>query len=135
MCFGVKLNAEQWIGIFFVIISVALGLSEFLTVRQIPMAIVDWLASYELGPVGFILLLFFRSIAAVIAPLLVVQVSVILCVAFIAVLGYDRRVAGNEAPHVPCNQPSRQIVDAARSGWNDEGDRPAAELDPRLHHL
>ncbi|MFT5431479.1 MAG: C4-dicarboxylate transporter DctM subunit [Myxococcota bacterium] len=50
-------DSASLMGSILVIISVALGLSEFLTTRQIPDQIVGLLASYELTPIGFILLL------------------------------------------------------------------------------
>ncbi|MEC8025066.1 MAG: TRAP transporter large permease subunit, partial [Myxococcota bacterium] len=50
-------DSAALMGSILVIISVALGLSEFLTTRQVPDQVVNWLASYELTPVGFVMLL------------------------------------------------------------------------------
>ena len=55
-------DSASLMGSILVIISVALGLSEFLTTRQIPDEVVLWLASYELSPLGFVLLLNFMLI-------------------------------------------------------------------------
>lgn len=44
-------------GAVLVIIGVALGMSEYLTIHQIPDRIVDWLRSHELSPITFIILL------------------------------------------------------------------------------
>ncbi len=54
---AVLADSAALMGSILVIISVALGLSEFLTIREIPNQVVAWLASYELTPLGFVLLL------------------------------------------------------------------------------
>ena len=54
---GVLTDSASLMGSILVIIAVALGLSEFLTVKEIPIAIVNFLAQYELTPLTFLLLL------------------------------------------------------------------------------
>ncbi|MFT7622239.1 MAG: C4-dicarboxylate transporter DctM subunit [Myxococcota bacterium] len=54
---AVLADSAALMGSILVIISVALGLSEFMTINEIPDAVVGWLASYELTPLGFVLLL------------------------------------------------------------------------------
>ncbi|HIN84870.1 MAG TPA: TRAP transporter large permease subunit [Myxococcales bacterium] len=54
---AVLADSAALMGSILVIISVALGLSEFLTINKIPDLLVEWLASFELSTVGFLLML------------------------------------------------------------------------------
>ena len=50
-------DSAALMGSILVIISVALGLSEFLSIKQIPTEIIGWLSQYELTALEFVLLL------------------------------------------------------------------------------
>lgn len=78
-------------GSILVIICVAFGFSEFMAIKQIPSAIVEWLASFELTPVTFVLLL--NVLLIIVGCLMDIISAIILFVPLVAPiagqLGFD----------------------------------------------
>lgn len=82
--------------------------------------------------IAVLLLLFFRSLVAVLAPLLVVQVSVILCVAFIAVIGWKLDMSFSRMPTLLIAigvAHSVHILSEFRARFRELGDRRQALVD------
>jgi C4-dicarboxylate transporter DctM subunit len=78
-------------GSILIIVCVAFGFSEFMTLKEVPDAIVAWLSSFELTPIGFILLL--NCLLLVVGCLMDIISAIILFVPLVAPiagqLGFD----------------------------------------------
>ncbi len=84
------------------------------------------------GVIAILLLLAFRSFVGVIGPILVVQLSVVLCVAFVALVGWKLDLSFSSAPTLLTAigvAHSVHILSEFRSRFAETGDRRAALVD------